>query len=144
MKRKREIIPFLIAALLGILLLCSAFVSFNGTPKFNSPAQYLNLFIKDTLFAKALFLSVCLPFLCTLAICAVITAFFLLKGGIRKLYYILTSAASLAASFAFYIISGGKSLLLMLSFSLIISTVTVFLCWLFEPLTLKKRSYENK
>lgn len=144
MRQKKELIPFLIAVLLGILLFIASFFSFDGTPRFSDTVYYLSLYVKDALFAKSLLLSVFLPLVCALVPCAIITVLFLkIKAG-RKLYYFLTSAFSLTASFAFFIASGGRFLLLTVALSVIISAVTVFLCWLFEPVTLKKRFYENR
>ena len=53
MNRKREIIIFLIAALISAAALIIAFIPFGVDPRFIGTADYLRLFIKETLFTTA-------------------------------------------------------------------------------------------
>lgn len=148
MNRKRELISFLIAALISVGSLIAAFLPIDSNmPRFIGTADYLRLFIKETLFTKTLIFSILLPLASAITMCAIITAVFafvLRNRGSRKLYYLLTIALSSITTMTFFIACGGRGLLIMFSSSFFISTVAVFLCWLLEPITLKKRFYENR
>ncbi|GEM_PF-5758197 len=147
MNRKREIIIFLIAALISAAALIIAFIPFGDGPRFIGTADYLRLFIKETLFTKSLIFSILLPLASAIATCAIITAVFafvLRTRGSRRLYYLLLIALSSISTMMFFIACGGRGLLILVASSFFISTLAVFICWLFEPLTLKKRSYEHK